>query len=666
MDSSLRSSMRSSFERRSVKIAAAPPPGGTTTASVNTKTESCELDFFLANLTPQVAAARRHWLDQPPSKSRASLEPAAVSKAAQRPSPTPTQGDPQLEDYDSGDSVSESGSLSSNGSASITSQRSIKTKSRRPRLSKISSMYDLNGDGCLDEIEQAMRDRDVDNSGNLDNREVHAVIQDQLKNQSDVRLYKKVAAALTCLVAILSLSNFATGWASAILSKDTVADPESGTIQSKSSHEIIGINSVANEFDLESLTDEEFEERRLLVDAEMEEDPDHEYHVHRRLGKKNNKNSSTKTKVAYDHGKIREEDLMKLIRKCDGVNTVSIKRKWQDGDFDVDTICGPGTTVVEKGKMKSNKSKTKRRRVDQQVKLRRKFVSSNGGIRDGEVSFECSRGDCYASGQTLLQEEAHICELSRDRDGAGECDEGLVCYDPDGDNRGTGTCTRLAQYAPRNKICDLAYGVDACEDRYACFSSVKHGSRTEGVVNTGICQRLRKRSKNQDVCDTSFGSEACDEGYTCIGKNACNRNGQGMGYCQLLVTKQRNGGLCDLSYGEDACDDGHYCRDCMLARNAGGGGGGGDKNGVLGRIGSTSAIISGPSGIVVGVQERSVGTGTCTSTVGRGGQCGSHNECGTGSFCRGLGADTATGGVIRESGGTIVWGTGGATIGYCE
>jgi len=547
-------------------------------------------------------------------------------------------------------------------------------KKRANRLSKISQKYDLDGNGELDEIEQAMRDRDVDGDGNLDNREVYRIVQDQLKNQTDVKLFKKIAGGLTCLVAILSLSNFATSWASAILARDTVADPATGTIQSKSTHEVMGLNNVAHEMDLEPLTDEEFEERRLMVDAEMAEDPEHEDHIHRRLGRKNTKNACTCTKVAYDHGKLKEKDLQKLIRKCDGVNTVTIKRMWESGEYDVDTICGPGTNVVKKGKKKKNKKETKTKVVETAVKFRRQGGGGGGrNNRDNELNFDCRKGECYASGQTLIQQEGHNCEISRDRNGAGECDDGLVCYDPQGRSRGTGTCTRLVRFAPRNMACDVDYGVDACVDGCGCNAAATVRSTTVGVVNTGTCQLLARRGSNQDSCNASFGDDACVDGYTCIGENGSELNGFGIGFCQQLVRGQRSGGLCDLSFTRNgnACADGYYCRDSMLARNGVGGVGG---NGVgVGGTAWTGAIISGPSGVVGGGnqvggivgQQRSVGTGMCTRTVSRMGQCGSDLECGIGSTCRGLGDDTATGGRIVGSSGTIVWGTGGSTIGYC-
>ena len=217
------------------------------------------------------------------------------------------------------------------------------------------------------------------------------------------------------------------------------------------------------------------------------------------------------------------------------------------------------------------------------------------------------------------------------------------------------------QYARKNQVCDIDYGVDACEDGYACYSSQVKLSTMAGVVNRGTCQKLAQNVGNQGVCDSYFGSNACEKGHTCIGENGRELNGDGIGYCQRLVQKQRNGGLCDLALGRDACDDGFYCRDSMLALSSNG-------------YGMTNAIISGPSGTIVAgsgnrargnLSARSIGTGQCTRIVGRGGVCESNEECGWKGSCIGLGADTATGGVIRGASGTIVWGTGGATTGVC-
>ena len=88
-------------------------------------------------------------------------------------------------------------------------------------------------------------------------------------------MYHKVAASFLCLIAILALSNFGTSWATAIFSRETMADTESGTIQSTNG-EVMAFQQITHEIELDALTNTEFEERRKLVDAEMMEDPDHQ------------------------------------------------------------------------------------------------------------------------------------------------------------------------------------------------------------------------------------------------------------------------------------------------------------------------------------------------------------------------------------------------------
>ncbi|KAL7534936.1 hypothetical protein ACHAXR_007450 [Thalassiosira sp. AJA248-18] len=238
-----------------------------------------------------------------------------------------------------------------------------------------------------------MRNQDRNGDGQLTNSEVYRIVQDQLRTQNDVRTYRKVAMGLVCLMVILALSNFGTSWASAILSKDTVADSESGTLQSKETGEVMGLQSIAHVIELDNLSEEEFESRKLLVDEAIEADPDHEDHAHRRLGKKKNKNKCNCSKIAYDNGKIKEGDLYELTRRCDGVNTINMKRIWRDRegsyDEDYDAICGPGTVVVRKGKKKKNtKNKKEVREVEERVTFRQKR-------RDRvtkDIHFECDGG----------------------------------------------------------------------------------------------------------------------------------------------------------------------------------------------------------------------------------------------------------------------------------
>ena len=249
-------------------------------------------------------------------------------------------------------------------------------------------MYDLDGDGVLDEAEQAMRDRDKSGRGYLTNEEIYQIVREQMLAQKDVNLYKKVTAGLLCFVFILALSNLGTSFASAILAKDTKADSSTGTLQFKSNSDVLGFNQASEVFELEELEVEERRARRAMVLAEMEEDPNHENHVHRRLGKKV-QNACTCSKIAFDNGKVSERDLITLTAKCDGVKTVSIKRKWKGGAIDLDTLCRPGTTIVKKGRRKTNKSQTKVKIVNEQIVFKQ---PGNKDGNKGDVAFDCQNG----------------------------------------------------------------------------------------------------------------------------------------------------------------------------------------------------------------------------------------------------------------------------------
>lgn len=267
---------------------------------------------------------------------------------------------------------------------------------KKNRLTATSAVYDLDGDGVLDQVERAMMERDTDGDGRLDHSEVYKIVQDQLRSREDARMYRRVIIGLACLVAFLAASNFGTSWATAVLSKEVNADSASGTIQSKETGEVMGLQSVTYEFRLESLLPEEFERRRELVDSDLEEDSSHEDHLHRRLGRneKLEPNRCNCRKLAYDHRKVSERDLREISRRCKGGNTVTLKRRWKarDGSIaeEVDQICGPGTVVAvqKKKKSKRRESKTKVRGTNQRIKFR--SADEDGASR--EVSFDCEGG----------------------------------------------------------------------------------------------------------------------------------------------------------------------------------------------------------------------------------------------------------------------------------
>ncbi|KAL7535295.1 hypothetical protein ACHAXR_006397 [Thalassiosira sp. AJA248-18] len=473
---------------------------------------------------------------------------------------------------------------SKNSNKAATSKKKKTTKNKKKGVLKNSkpgpidahaAMFDLDGDGVLDAVEQAMAARDRDGDGQLDNQEIYKIVQEQLKMKKDILIFRKVICGLLCLVLVLALSNFGTSWATQILSKDTAADAESGTIQSKETGEVMGIQNVAFTMELEPLSAEVFEERRLLVVREMMEDNDHEDHEHRKLGKNNKKknNHCNCDKVLFDHGSIRERDLQELVRRCDGVNTVNVMRGWKDlygdtKDFDAKAICGPGTRVERGGtKKKKNKKNKKVKVVDTKVTFRKK---KNG--KDDSIHFDCKKGNCFASGGALIQKAGGPCELANDFNGASECDTGLVCYDPDGNTRGRGVCTSLSRYARSNQVCQIDFGVDACEAGYACYTvNGRKRSVGVGVIHTGICQPVMQRSGQNEVCDVVHGDNACVSGYRCLGVNGREiqvKRGVGLGYCARSVAvdmPEPASGMWYVDY------ETHHCvRSCSSGPNCGG------------------------------------------------------------------------------------------------
>jgi len=469
------------------------------------------------------------------------------------------------------------------------------------------AIWDIHGDGKLDEIEMAMRARDVDGDGTLSKREVKSIIEDQLRDQSEYRMYCKASCYLLGLVLLLATANLGTSLAAVVLAKDTNLDPGTGTVQHKVTGEVTGMQATAYNLELTELSDEEFEQRRLLVDEEMAEDPEHPDHHHRKLGRRSRPTKAKPcgcTKVAYDQGKINERALHDVAKRCDGVQTVNMSRRWRADEIrtstrDVDTLCGPGTVVVRrqktttrkvrggggvKGPRKNNKNCGKckgdslalsARSGSYEVEEHVTFKHTDGR----EVSFNCGRGgQCYGSGRTLLQSEGHPCNIQRDYGNAGDCEEGLVCYDANdpGSRSGTGECVRLYPRAAAFGMCDVSFGVNACASGYTCRAEERsvavgrgrgRGQRSEvSYVRTGTCMQVRTRAFAGDTCDASQGSRACESGYYCLGSNGVDLGGRGFGVCTAIPMRVRSGNVCSLGNGAQSCTQGYYCSANGLGR----------------------------------------------------------------------------------------------------
>lgn len=81
-------------------------------------------------------------------------------------------------------------SYCTNGSDS--SSRGNGSSNVKSRLSTVSRMYDIDGDGKLDEAEQAMRDMDKTGRGYLTNEKIHDLMTEHLDTQRELFKVKKI------------------------------------------------------------------------------------------------------------------------------------------------------------------------------------------------------------------------------------------------------------------------------------------------------------------------------------------------------------------------------------------------------------------------------------------------------------------------------------------
>jgi hypothetical protein len=113
-------------------------------------------------------------------------------------------------------------------------------------LSVTSRMFDIDGDGVLDEAEKAMRDMDVDNCGYLTNDKVYKVMLEQMKLQQEVFGLKRMSMVFLVIISILSLATLGTSFAAATLAKDT--NVKNGNLVAKDGSGVVGTSSVATRF----------------------------------------------------------------------------------------------------------------------------------------------------------------------------------------------------------------------------------------------------------------------------------------------------------------------------------------------------------------------------------------------------------------------------------
>lgn len=130
-------------------------------------------------------------------------------------------------------------------------------------LSVVGQKYDINGDGVLDETEQAMRNMDKSGKGFITNDKVYELMKHQTEMQKQIFNMKKLTIGLVVFTFILALTNLGTAWAAATLAKDTTVNTETNALEAKGNRAMLGTMSTGNAIGVEEEFEEEQGSRRL-------------------------------------------------------------------------------------------------------------------------------------------------------------------------------------------------------------------------------------------------------------------------------------------------------------------------------------------------------------------------------------------------------------------
>jgi len=583
-------------------------------------------------------------------------------------------------------------------------------RKRKNRLTKISALYDLDGDGVLDEVEQAMRDRDVDNDGDLSPEEIYELVKDQLAIRKRRGQARMLVAGLLCFVFLLAASSLGTSWAAAVLAKDVSAD-DGGTegvavMRSTATNQIAAVQSAADVFEADELSEEVIEERRLRVLAEIDADP--HSHGHRRMaGCKGGRRCNGR--VTFETRSMPQDRFERVESQCSKQQNVYLKRRLQTRNTKNDCLCGQGSSVVVRekkrtlnvrnsgfGKKKKKNPKPKygpcnrndvmegcgttyydRTDVDvvevrkENVRVRNRGRNKNNcrNCRDKTVLIqrngrtahvECEDQTCFIGGDLLVGDIGDECNVRAD-----DCDRDLVCVShlKAGRKNGSavlGTCRSvevsmtevIVARNARGGYCNLDEGWDACDAGLFCL--------VEGV--DGIALRSGRDGGRVGGCGRGAGYG----GTNIVGASGSISTGTGGRACRRHLETDMDGGKLDEE--TNATDADQKERDLQYQ----------SYYQVTGASGSITTGFSGGSyggsGMRArssGMRTRSTGVGICTPTIGLGQTCAYDDECGMGNYCAGLGEMQC-----RNPGGVLIQGpsgtidtrecTGTATTGVCR
>jgi hypothetical protein len=137
--------------------------------------------------------------------------------------------------------------LEENGNGSPKVTRNGKGGGHMPRSDE-SKMWDLDGDGVLDDAELALKNMAAGNA-DIDKQEIYKLMQEHISVQRSLWKFKQIAAAFFVLIVILGIANVGTSFAAAIIAKDTTAS--GGNLKEKGESGVtLGTQTYADQTDV--------------------------------------------------------------------------------------------------------------------------------------------------------------------------------------------------------------------------------------------------------------------------------------------------------------------------------------------------------------------------------------------------------------------------------
>lgn len=232
-------------------------------------------------------------------------------------------------------------------------------------------MYDVDGDGELNDAELAMRGMDQSGRGYITNDKVYKMMQDQIEVQKQLFRVKRVMFVLLALVVILALSNLGTSFAAASLAKDTTTSSNAEIIDKKTDEGLSTQSSSAS-----------IEIQRTAITSEGG----------RTLCNKDG--GDVGCTLSETEGSIltmNKRMCKQLFKQCNRGNTVTLMRPWRNGDQSDYEIC-PFTGTISRNS---------------------KSTLTNKWGETFEIE-PIGDGHCEISGGAVRQKQGRICEVESD------------------------------------------------------------------------------------------------------------------------------------------------------------------------------------------------------------------------------------------------------------